>query len=324
MPTEDSFAALATHLDALAETVTDHISQGHTWLPDSPAALEVEHEPHTGWWGERPALNAALAPTALLLHAEDHLRALAAAVRAPQVVLATLSLIRPCLESTSLAYYLLEDVPPLERIRRVLNMELRAKVEGATMMRASTEKQWADCPRRHDRPMMAGALHRNLDRIYWIGREAERHGLPLRRGRSRDPRIERPAWIGDQPPRDQTLLTALLDDVGVADLGPMYHRLTSSVVHAQQHGLQLFLGRDTPTDTPGVHLGEIGHSLGDLARHSAAVVYGLHRTMLRACTFYGWDGQPWLGVAMPALEDWRRWIAAPPLRPPRRGGGRRA
>ncbi len=61
---------------------------------------------------------------------------------------------------------------------------------------------------------------------------------------------------------------------------------------------------------PGMGLARIGVSPAEVARDTAAIVYGVHKTVLRASQHYGWDLQQWQSVAQPALRRWATELGA--------------
>jgi len=61
---------------------------------------------------------------------------------------------------------------------------------------------------------------------------------------------------------------------------------------------------------PGMGLGRIGVNRAGAARDTAAIAYGVHKTMLRACEHYGWNLAQWQATAQPALSYWRTQLEA--------------
>ena len=154
------------------------------------------------------------------------------------------------------------------------------------------------------------SLRRNLVAIMI---SARRHGFTfdgVKRAKM-PPCVEPPRWLDRRLPREQALMVDLFSDVE-GDLGRLMHRMASSVLHAKPHGLKLFIGPDQgPTELAGVRSTSLRLSLGDLARWTAAVVYGSHRVMLRACGHYGWSVEESQDSAQPVIQTWRSWIDLP-------------
>ena len=292
MPNE--FTVMSDQLRGFAKGVNDLIQRRPE--PGSLAAADRVDLRWNGLGASRPSLEAALLPAIFLGSSADHVRGLAACLEAEGVLFSVISLIRPTLEATASAFYMLEPgTTPEERVRRWLNYRLSADVEMLRMVGS---------PRRPS----DGALH-TMERIAEVTTAAPRHQLKVETGR-RIGKLEPERWIGTKTPPSMKLGEALLDDLSDVDPSGLLNRLASAVIHSQLHGLTMFMVREEATASGeyGVMTVPFGISMPKLAGYTAPLLWGIDRCMKRACRYNGHDVNDWTDVALPVLLDWRERI----------------
>lgn len=290
------FTAMSDQLRSFAKGVNDLIQRRPA--PDSLAAADRVDLRWNGLGASRPSLETALLPAIFLGSSADHLRGLAACLEAEGVLFSIISLIRPTLEATANAFYMLEaGTTPDERVRRWLNYRLAADVEMLRMVSS---------PRRsHD-----GGLHPR-ERIDEITAAAPRHQLRVETSKHFG-KLEPDRWIGTKTPSAMKLGEALLDDLTEVDASGLLNRLASAVIHGQLHGLTMFMVRDeaTPSGEHGVMTVPFGVSMAKLAGYTAPLLWGIDRCMKRACAYNGHDVDQWTNISLPVMLAWRERIRA--------------
>src|SRR4051794_39001653 len=101
------FGQMADRLEAVAGAVRDYMDVKHKSWPDSVAAREEAQElEFTGLPFTHPMAALRLSPMPYLGSSQDHLVAIAAAVRAPHTAIAWLTLLRTQLVGAATAAYL--------------------------------------------------------------------------------------------------------------------------------------------------------------------------------------------------------------------------
>lgn len=129
------FGQMADRLEAVAAAVREYISLKHRPWPDSVTAREeVQERDFTALPFTHPMAALRLSPMPYLGSSQDHLVAMAAAVRAPHTAIAWLTLLRTQLVGAASAAYLLDRVDVRERMRRYLNLELRSLTEELSLV----------------------------------------------------------------------------------------------------------------------------------------------------------------------------------------------
>jgi hypothetical protein len=133
----DPFLFLANQLRTVAAALADLIDQDAA--AGSIGATDAEDRRWTGLGATRPALEATLLPKQLLGLTIDQLRGTAACAAADGVLFSILSLLRPLVDATASAYFLLDpDIDTQERARRWANYRLESLVERLRMADSET------------------------------------------------------------------------------------------------------------------------------------------------------------------------------------------
>lgn len=291
---------LAQHVSQLADRLDAFLGDSTPPWTGTPAHAELQSDSdYAGPWGNRPVQDVLLLPSMLLLHTADHLHGIAGALRAPQTVMTHQTLTRAALASCGVAYDLLEpDIDVRERLRRGMNVYLLSYTEQINM----TEDEHLD------------ALVRPIQRVEDIVKAARAHDYGVSRapgGRLRRRRpMERP-YLGKEPPSEMELVRRLVSEDDADPAGALVYRIGSAFTHGQPHVLNMMTVQRLSSPVPGMGLARIGVSGAEVARDTAAIVYGIHKTMLRASQHYGWDLQQWQTVAQPALRYWATALEAP-------------
>jgi hypothetical protein len=290
----DPFEETSQLLTMAADAIRSYLEQEPpAWRNDSPAAAEAESLDWAGAWGERPLFDVLHEPLSLLAHASDHLRGMAVTTAADRVVISTVSLVRPILESTGTAYYILDSaISPRERLRRGMNLRVESMQEQLNMLNASD----ADEEVRQAAEDLRVRLHR-------IEVSAREQGFDWNRAKRRAPALEPPKSIGPATPRDMALVRGVLEQKVPAQLAATIHRATSAILHAQGHGLAAFWirGDAQPVGTGSAMLMPIGTTSTMVGIWALIVLVATDSVMSEACRHYGWDSAPWQGVADHAL-----------------------
>ena len=232
-------------------------------------------------------------PQQLLNHTTDHLGGLIAAVNADGVVYAAITLLRPILESTATAYWLLEPaIDDRERLRRWMNLRLASL--GETLRLVGPEE------RQSDRALSTG------NQVYWILHHGQQLGFTAAKQGNRQG-LE-PIWhLGRPVPGDGRLIAALLEEPTIGlDAGPIMHRLTSAVVHARLHGLMLMTHKaGAVRQDDGGWLTPVAVDLRTMTQYCAPVIWGLRTCLDRAAVFYGWESAAWHRATLKIMSSWR-------------------
>ena len=130
----DDFLRIADDLDTIAGATRDFL-RSPDWTDESEAAGEVESEPDfTDEWATAPVRHVLLMATRAIGMADDHLAAMAAAIRSEHVLFAPLTLTRTVLAACGSAYYLLEPgIGVRTRLARGWTQQLSAYTELMSM-----------------------------------------------------------------------------------------------------------------------------------------------------------------------------------------------
>ncbi|MHB1844817.1 MAG: hypothetical protein ACYCWW_08305 [Deltaproteobacteria bacterium] len=288
------FARRANEIRAVARLLNGYLRETDVDVEGSPAAVEYAQEP--SFADEHvpdPVLHVLLRGQQGMVAATDHLLGLAACVEADDVVLASISLLRPIVVAVGMAYYLLDPGISLrERLRRGWNFELDSVREQLNAMeRQSAGELW-------DR-----TVETRLRYLAWAA--ANGFGEAKKSDRFGEPRF----WLTDaesvEPlPSEIKLAEAVLESVGDGALGRTVYRFTSSFLHTRAHALTLFQPARAQYDpeTPGTV--PLGVSLADLTTWLMVVVMAVHTASSRTGSYFGWDLGRWVATVRPVLDGW--------------------
>jgi len=237
--------------------------------PGTPAGREAAGEPFGGDWGAQPARE--LIATIALASAScaDYLTVIAKTLQARSGMYSLYTLARSALEAAAQGCYLSQpDIKPLERIRRHMNLDLRALHEDGRMLR-----------RIADRPSVAKA-NKHADRELVIGRAGEQFGLSFTKATDR-----RQAYLGDEPVSAMKMIEECAPNEPALKSA---YQLLSGVAHGLWHGHARLLQR-SQNDIPGtVGLG-LAVSAQALARDLAAAPLCACALVGRLGWYTGWD-----------------------------------
>jgi len=91
-------------------------------------------------------------------------------------------------------------------------------------------------------------------------------------------------------------------------LGTLVYQMGSAFTHGQQQLWHMLTLTEVGAPAAGMRTARVGITAQQVGSAIGPVVYGVHRTMLRACAHYGWNLNRWEPVALPALEVMRRHL----------------
>lgn len=291
----------ADEIDQITVAIRTSLENTTVWTAGSIAAQQIsEEQNYADKSSPHPIKHAVLTGTATLMMANDHLIALAAALRAPGTVFATTSLIRPILSATGIAYHLLDpDIPTKERLRRSWGLSLNAYTELLPLSRAPGDaiESYAEKRRNEIRAL------------------AEQAGFTVRHPAWVRPKHKRPPeWHiePDKVPSEGSLIAApLANPDGDTSFGWTVFRLTSMSVHAQPTALSQMLLHGTSSATePGVAHGAFGTTLGQTLIYVSTGVLAIRAAMLSTLKLCGRPTIWWTQDLPPILQKWRNQITA--------------
>lgn len=245
-PVASEFRQAARDLRALAAAATwfpEH--QTPLAVPGSTAAADLDDHSLDDTWG-RATHEVCWEVAPRMVAVADHVSALAALTLADHVTMSIASMVRPAVEGLGTLYWLYDPaVGTRERVRRRYNLRLRSQVELLNLARG------------------AGVISDvgPAREVLRIRRSAERKGFEYQtaKGRGRHLQVR---YLDVRTPSDQTLITGVLDDaMEMPEVGPLIHRITSAVVHAQGHGILPFILDHEASETPGVADAAVGIDL---------------------------------------------------------------
>lgn len=119
-----------------------------------------------------------------------------------------------------------------------------------------------------------------------------------------------PPYLGVAPLRESELVRRLVGEDENDPVGVLVYRMGSAFTHGQPHLFNMLSLQRLSSTVPGVGLARVGVSRAQGARDTAAIAYGVHKTMLRACEHYGWNLSRWQATAQPALSYWSTQLEA--------------
>ena len=173
------------------------------------------------------------------------------------------TLARSALEAATQGCYLTESgIEPLERVRRHMNLDLRALHEDGRMLRKIAD------------PASVARASKHADRELTIGRAGEYFGLSFTKATDR-----RQAYLGDEPLSAMRVIEECLPNEPAIKSA---YQLLSGVAHGLWHGHARLL-RPTETQTQGTAGLGLAVDAGTLARDLATAPL---------CSLHGWAATP--------------------------------
>jgi hypothetical protein len=292
---------LADRLDEVASVVRDYIELEEKPWPESISSRERACEAdYAALPLDHPIVHTLLMPRQYLGSSEDHLVAIAAAIRTPRTVMATLTLLRTQVVGAAYAVYLADPrIDQRERVRRAMNVYLDSTTEQMRLIGPRDANEYDQlAERRRQVTVAARALGWTVNRP-----ASSRSGWP------------KDWWIGTTPPTEMAMVEAMLGDVVSQDrLGHTLYRYLCSVSHVQPHGLLSFIDRERSVSRgDGSAVATVGMD-GRLLMTLALVATGsLTIAMDKCVALYGWPPAMWRGKVLPILNDLRTGLGVPPV-----------
>jgi hypothetical protein len=215
-----SHRELADSIDALVASVAEPGKAADWEFTDaSPARLDWIANELPGAWGDRPLQDAYRTGLLSWWLVADHALALADAIRADRA-LAYLSLARGLADACVRSWFLLElEVPPKERVRRLMNDRLHAMFEQNTLLSGD--------------PRFADTLAHNAESKEQIRLGARRHNLHFDEEVRSD---ERFAAARLAPSRPSTV-ELLRRGIRQRESASAFYRTSSALTHASLHAV---------------------------------------------------------------------------------------
>jgi hypothetical protein len=285
----DPIADLGRTLGQFAGDLTELFRANDRPRPGTPAGSEADGEPFAGDWGAQPAREVLATIALASASCADYLTVIAETLRARSGMYSLYALARSALEAAGQGCYLTEPrIEPLERIRRHMNLDLRALHEDGRMLRKIG-----------DAPSVAKAA-KHADRELVIGRAGEEFGLSFTKATDR-----RQAYLGDEP------LSAMKMAEGCAPSEPALksaYQLLSGVAHGLWHGHARLLQR-SESEPPGtVGLG-LAVGANTLARDLAAAPVCACALVGRLGWYTGWNLDALMASMNLLSANWERVAA---------------
>jgi hypothetical protein len=294
-----SFQELASLFRRMASTV-DVLTRdfGPEWVAGSPGQRDSTYEPgFAGDWGDRPLETGVMYVPALLNHAGDHMRALAASLDEENVVMATYTLLRPIIDSCARVAYLLEPgLPPLERLRRGTNMRLLSLNDEFALMTGVADGDDEEGMAYYGDTMTA------------IARSARPLGLSMTTPKIRNGYRNAP-YLGPPHPGEMALAEALLGRTE-SGVGRTTYRLASAFVHGRPHAWRFMNADVVKRVSPGILEARFGSRLDRYMIVAVAPVLALNQAGLDTAVYAGFPSTVWTDVAQPILQIWQASIHA--------------
>jgi hypothetical protein len=291
----DTVADLATTLRNFARGLRTLLDGQGLPRPGSPAAVEADGELYADAWGDHPSGTVLSTILMEAWSAADHLLGAAELISSRTVSVPPYTVIRAAAESASIACYLAEDeIDPLERIRRNMNIRLAALSKQIDMVGSFTI------------PGAAGMVADKEKRLADIAESGQRHGFRFR------PRKKyQPAYFRDEPPSAMRLMDSCASQT--PRLGATYQQLLSSVAHGQLHGLaQFVMGPITLLEPEGPRtVRRLGVTAETAAQHLLIGPLCAATLVNHLGWFTGWDTDEQRALAIRMLHAWGRIAGLP-------------
>lgn len=296
---------MSAKLDQVAAAVRYYIRLPPEPWPDSISAREQAREDEFVALPMRhPMVHTQVAPLQYLGSAQDHLTAMAAAVRTPLTVMASLTLLRTLLVGAANAAYLADPkIDAHERVRRALNFYLESLTEQMRLFG-------------RDDPLSVAEYDRLEQRRKEIKAGAKQLGWTVRGNDTPKATALPKPWHIEPKPAEMTLLNDLLVDV-MADgkVGHTLYRWLSATSHVQPHALLGLINKEhSVSQGDGSTMAAIGMDGNLLLTLSLIATGSLTLAMDRCIGLYGWSSERWRRDVVPLVNDLRTALGVPPSR----------
>ena len=288
------FRQLAADVRNVAWLLNDYLREADVTVAGSLAASEYGQESlYSDEQVADPVFHVIVRAQHGLVAAVDHMGGLAACIEADDVVLASLSLLRPIVTAAGMTYYLLDpDIGIRERLRRGWNFELdsvREQLNGVD--KDQMPELWEH---------LAVTRYRYLT---W----GRRHGYTKQERRERFG--ERRYWFADgdlagPPPSELRLADDVLAAIGDGGMGRAVYRFSSSFIHAQAHAFSILQPAAGQRDSQTPNMVPLGVTPGDLTTWVMVATMAVHTSAARCGQYFGWDLASWVGTVYPIMERW--------------------
>jgi hypothetical protein len=287
------FAQLAREVRSLARILKDYLRETDIDVPGTVAAREFALEP--SFANEEipnPVTHVILRCQQALIPAADHMLGIAACIEAEDVVLATLSLIRPIVTASGIAYYLVDPELSLrERLRRGWNIELDSFREQLNSLVDAQPEPWQAIVDARTHCLTWGTTHE-------FGQKSRHERFGVIR-----------YWLTDgeavtPPPTEMKLAEDVLAAVGGAGMGKMTYRFASAFIHTQSHALTMFRPAEMHYDSQTPNVVPLGVGLSDFATWLTIAVMAVDGAAVRCGRYFGWDLSAWSSTARALLNKW--------------------
>lgn len=301
-PVPDTYVQLAASLDVVAATVRRYVDMKPKPWPDSISARELaQQNDFAALPFSHPMKHTQLAPLHYLGSAQDHLTAMAAAIRTPMTVTATLTLLRTVMVGAGYAAYLADpSITAAERVRRTMNCYLESTTEQMRLVGRRDAESQAEYDRLEQRRRDVKSGARQLG---WVvaGNETPRQkAWPTE-------------WSIAPKPTEMKLVDELVADVASTErLGHTLYRYLSAATHVQPHALLGLIDRERSVSLgDGSAMASVGMDGRQLCTLVLAAVGGLTVAIDRCVGLYGWPVEPWRQDVVPFFQQVRDELGIP-------------
>jgi hypothetical protein len=282
----DPIADLGRTLEQFASNLAALFLANDQPRPGTPAGREAYGEPFAGDWGAQPARE--LMATIALASAScaDYLTVTAKTLQARSGMYSLYALARSALEAAAQGCYLSEPgIEPLERVRRHMNLDLRALHEDGRMLRKIAD------------PASVTKASKHAGRELIIGRAGEHFGLSFTKATDR-----RQAYLGDEPLSAMKMIEECAPNEPALKSA---YQLLSGVAHGLWHGHARLLQR-SESEIPGtVGLG-LAVGAQTLARDLAAAPLCACALVGRLGWYTGWNLDALMASKNYLSANWER------------------
>lgn len=267
------------------ETYALAAAGGRPACPGSPAEIDSADTSFDGAWG-RPLFELENEVSARLAACADHMLALVTLTFEPRVVLAMVSVVRPCLENFALIHWLFEPgIDTRERVRRRMNLRLDALNEQEALIGSLGRG-----PRENVGRQILGIRSSAQALGYcWTTARSRKAGKPWKPG------VKPDRCLDKRVPSQRELFQSIFADAAGEEngLGRALQFFTSSVLHGQLHGTAQLIISAEPSLVDGIVDAGIGLDGESFAQLYGAVLLAGITAMDRCAQYFGWDLTPW-------------------------------
>jgi hypothetical protein len=288
MPNE--YAAIAGFVVALADVLADFLER------DRPGASPAQDDCGKGaeflvFPRTHPMVDASLTPGMYMSSSLDHLRAMAAVIEAPGVVMALLTVLRTQLIGSAWAHYTAEPgITSEERLRRWVNIHLDSLTE---QMRF----HGADAPEFSRINAERKEFEKGARKLHWTTSAS-----------SPESRWPKDWCVTPMPPKESSIIARVVPRSQQDRLGKMLYSYLCATVHVKPHGYVGFLQSDSAVDLGDGRLGNVGLGmpLGRIAMLTATGMLAITAAMQNLCPYYGLPLDEWQTRTQPLFTEFRR------------------